>query len=119
MERPGERRSWRTTDEADIANTGVVSFEPRPGGRGTIVRVDLEYRPPGHIAGAALALMFNRNPSQQIDDDLRRFKQYIETGELVRSDGSPEGTGRIAQRPARPTAAVHAVAESSPTARLN
>jgi uncharacterized membrane protein len=98
--------SWRTTEKADVANLGTVSFERRPGGRGTIVRVELEYRPPGHIAGAALALMFNRNPSQQIDDDLRRFKQFIETGELMLSDGSPEGAGRIVQRPARPSAAT-------------
>ena len=101
-DQPGQLLSWRTTDDADVANIGTVFFEPRPGGRGTIVRVDLEYRPPGHLAGAALALMFNRNPSQQIDDDLRRFKQFLETGDLVRSDGSPEGTGRVAQRPARP-----------------
>lgn len=99
---PGQLMSWRTTDDSDVANLGTVFFEPRPGKRGTIVRVDLEYRPPGHVAGAALALMFNRNPSQQVEDDLRRFKQYLETGDLMRSDGSPEGTGRIAQMAAQP-----------------
>jgi uncharacterized membrane protein len=105
-DQPGQLLGWRTTDDADVANVGNVFFEPRPGGRGTIVRVDLEYRPPGHLAGAALAVMFNRNPAQQVEDDLRRFKQFIETGDLVRSDGSPEGTGRIAQLPARPRVAA-------------
>jgi uncharacterized membrane protein len=45
---------------------------------------------------------FNASPEQQIQDDLRRFKQLIETGEVLRSDGSPEGTGRVKQRPAQP-----------------
>jgi hypothetical protein len=35
-------------------------------------------------------------------DDLRRLKQVIETGDVVRSDGSPQGTGQMAQRPAQP-----------------
>jgi len=52
--------------------------------------------------GAAFAKVFNRSPEQQIHDDLRRLKQFIETGEIVRSDGSPEGTGQVMQRPAQP-----------------
>jgi uncharacterized membrane protein len=69
------------------------------------VRVDIQYSPPGNIAGAAVALLFNRSPLQQIDDDLRRLKQVLETGEVIRSDGSPEGTGTVKQQPARPLAA--------------
>jgi uncharacterized membrane protein len=41
----------------------------------------------------------------QIKDDLRRFKQIMETGEVVRSDGSPEGQlsrRMLKQRPAHP-----------------
>ena len=30
-------------------------------------------------------------PHQQLDDDLRRFKQVMETGEVVVSDGAPWG----------------------------
>ncbi|MDB5808669.1 MAG: Cyclase/dehydrase [Betaproteobacteria bacterium] len=101
---PGEMLGWRTTNDADVENSGTVRFEPGTGGRGTVVRVDLEYRPPGHMAGAALAMMFNRSPHQQVEDDLRRLKQFLETGDLVRSDASPEGTGRVAQRPAQPSA---------------
>ena len=79
-----------------------MRFESRPGNRGTIVRVDLEYRPPGGIAGKVVATLFNESPEQQIYDDLHRFKQIVETGEVVRSDGSPEGMGPVLQEPARP-----------------
>jgi hypothetical protein len=67
-----------------------------------MVRVELEYTLPAGPASVAIAKLFNEAPDQQIEDDLRRLKQLIETGEVIRSDGSPEGVGRIAQRPARP-----------------
>jgi hypothetical protein len=38
-------------------------------------------------------------------DDLRRFKQIVETGEIVRSDSTPQGhllANHIKQRPAQP-----------------
>jgi len=99
---PGELIAWRSLEGSQVENAGTVRFEPRPGGRGTIVRVELEYRPPGGIAGAALATLFHEAPQQQLHDDLRRLKQVLETGEVVRSDGSPQGTGSVLQRPAQP-----------------
>ena len=102
---PGRFLAWRSLPDADVANSGSVRFEALPGARGTLVRVDIQYSPPGNIAGAAVALLFNRSPLQQIDDDLRRLKQVLETGEVIRSDGSPEGTGTVKQQPARPLAA--------------
>lgn len=99
---PNELLAWRSCPGADVENAGTVRFEPRTGGRGTIVRVELEYRPPGGLAGAALAAVFNEAPQQQLYDDLHRLKQILETGEVIRSDGSPAGMGAIKQRPARP-----------------
>jgi len=104
-DRPNELIAWRSLAGADIYNAGTVRFEPRPGGRGTIVRVELEYHPPGGMAGTMLAKLFNQSPEQQIYDDLRRLKQVLETGEVLRSDGSPAGTGQVMQRPAQPAAA--------------
>jgi uncharacterized membrane protein len=101
-ERQNELIAWRSLEGSDVYNAGSVRFEPRPGGRGTIVRVQMEYYPPGGPAGTAFAMLFNESPEQQIYDDLRRFKQVVETGEIVRSEGSPEGAGQILQRPARP-----------------
>ena len=75
----------------------------RPADRGTEVHVDLHYDPPAGSAGAMVAKLFGEEPGQQLRDDLRRFKQVMETGEVVRSDGSLEGAGQGAakQRPAQ------------------
>jgi uncharacterized membrane protein len=103
-ERPNELIAWRSLEGADVDNSGSIRFEPAPGGRGTIVRAEVEYTPPGGIIGAALAKLFGEEPGQQVEADLRRFKQVMETGEVVRSEGSLMGTGVIEQRPAQPPA---------------
>jgi uncharacterized membrane protein len=110
---PNELLAWRSVEGSQVENAGTVRFEPRPGGRGTIVRVELEYRPPGGVAGAAAAALFHEAPQQQLHDDLKRLKQVLEIGEVVRSDGSPDGTGSVLQRPAQPVedAAVSAAGE--------
>jgi len=99
---PNELIAWQSTGDSDVDNSGIVQFERRPGGRGTIVRVEIEYRPPGGVAGKIVARLFNESPEQQIYDDLHRMKQVIETGEVLRSDGSPEGIGRVMQDKAQP-----------------
>jgi len=101
-ERPDELIAWRSAEGADVFNAGSVRFEEATGGRGTIVRVELDYDPPGGILGVAVAKLFGEEPAQQIDGDLRRFKQIIETGEVVISDGTLLGEGYSEQRPAQP-----------------
>ncbi len=99
---PGEVITWRSLENADVDNAGAVRFEPAAGGRGTIVRVNLEYNPIGGVIGATVAKLFGEEPSQQLDDDLRRFKQVLEVGEVVVSDATLLGTGYTQQRPGRP-----------------
>ena len=102
---PGRRIAWRSMDGAEIPNSGEVRFEPAPGGRGTEVHVSLTYDLPGGAVGRVVARYFGEEPSQQLDDDLRRFKQAIETGEVIRSDGAPRGKQareEFPQHPARP-----------------
>jgi uncharacterized membrane protein len=88
---PNAQIAWRSTGETPAPNSGTVSFRPAPGDRGTEVRVALEYKPPGGTPGALLAKLFGEEPTQQVQDDLRRFKQIMETGEVVTTDGQPSG----------------------------
>ena len=90
-DQPGELLAWHSVDGADVDNGGTVRFERAPGGRGTIVRVEMQYKPPGGKAGALVAKLFGENPSQQMDGDLRRFKQLIETGEITTTEGQSSG----------------------------
>ncbi|MFC7515602.1 SRPBCC family protein [Herbaspirillum sp. GCM10030257] len=90
-DQPGRLLAWRSVEGADVDNAGSVRFESAPGGRGTIVRVVMQYSPPAGVAGALIAGMFGEEPSQQIDEDLRRFKWLIETGEIPTTVGQPSG----------------------------
>ena len=99
---PGEVITWRSLEGSDVDNAGAVRFERAAGNRGTIVKVNIQYNPPAGVIGAAVAKLFGEEPEQQLDDDLRRFKQVMEIGEVVVSDATLMGTGYFEQRPARP-----------------
>ncbi len=88
---PDRLIAWRSLEGADVDSTGVVEFSPRPGGRGTLLRVAMEYRPPAGILGAAVAKLFGEEPGQQMKEDLRRLKQLLETGEIPTTEGQPSG----------------------------
>jgi len=63
------------------------------------------HQPKGGGLAAAAAALLDADGGQQVRDDLRRFKQLLETGEVVRSEASPEGTSArnlASQRPAQP-----------------
>jgi uncharacterized membrane protein len=102
---PDTRIAWRSTGDADIENEGSVEFRPAPGDRGTEVHVHISYSVPGGKLGEAVARYFGEDPHQQLDDDLRRLKQVLETGEVIRSEGAPGGKRarkEFPQHPAQP-----------------
>lgn len=88
----GELISWRSLENADVENAGTVNFKAGPVGRGTEVKVTLQYLPPGGIVGAKLAMLLGQEPSMQIEDDLNRFKSLMEAGEIPTTEG--QSTGR-------------------------
>ncbi|TCS37405.1 polyketide cyclase/dehydrase/lipid transport protein [Paucimonas lemoignei] len=91
VDHPGELLAWHSLEGADIENAGTVRFERGAGGRGTVIRIDLLYSPPGGKAWSVLAKLFGEEPELQIDQDLRRFKQLMETGEIPTTVGQPSG----------------------------
>ena len=104
-ETPDEKIAWRSTGDADVPNGGTVRFVTAPDGVSTEVHVVLFYDIPGGSLGKAVAKYFGEEPHQQLDDDLRRLKQVLEAGEVVRSDGAPWGKRarkEFPQRPAQP-----------------
>ncbi len=90
-DRPNELIAWRSVGAAVVPNAGTVRFEEIPGRLGTIVRVDLEYRPPAGQVGMAVAKLFGESPDQQVSDDLQRFKQMMEPGEVITTASQPSG----------------------------
>jgi uncharacterized membrane protein len=88
---PNELIAWRTIEGSDLVSAGSIHFEPGAVGRGTTVRVRLQYDPPGGKLGAALAWAFGDSPAQVLREGLRRFKQLMETGEIPTTHGQPRG----------------------------
>jgi uncharacterized membrane protein len=75
--------AWRSLPGSDVTTAGSVNFDPVRGGRETQVTVNLQYAPPAGTAGAWVATLFGREPSQTIREDLRRLKQVLEAGEIA------------------------------------
>jgi uncharacterized membrane protein len=97
-DQPNRLIAWKSTSSADVHNSGTVRFAPAPGGKGALVEVEMEYRPPAGAAGALVAMLFGEEPSQQVEGDLHRFKQLIETGEIPTTRGQPHGARSLKSR---------------------
>jgi len=89
---PNALIAWRSLENANVDNAGSVRFVPGPEGRGTEVRVVVDYIPPAGQIGKWVAKLFGEEPTQQIREDLRRFKRLMETGEIPTTQGQPRGT---------------------------
>ncbi|MFL6202771.1 MAG: SRPBCC family protein [Thermoanaerobaculia bacterium] len=108
-EREGQFLSWRSLPGSQVHNTGSVLFEPLPNDRGTMVRATFDLSPPGgappggaagRLAGIATRAL-GPITRQQVHEDLRRFKNLMEAGEIPTTDGQPEGR-RSAINPRNP-----------------
>jgi uncharacterized membrane protein len=95
---PNKVLAWRSLPGGDVVTAGSVTFKGARGEeRSTEVTVTLQYEPPAGKAGAFVARLFGRAPQQTIREDLRRFKQLLEAGELAKAAGTPgvqAGAGR-------------------------
>jgi uncharacterized membrane protein len=81
---------WRSLPGSQVASAGSVQFKPGPAG-GTELKVTMQYAPPAGKLGASLAWLAGKSPSLQLREDLRRLKQYLETGEAPTVEGQPAG----------------------------
>lgn len=99
-ERAGEALSWRSLPNSPVLNDGAVTFLKAPGDRGTEIHVQIRYEPPLGLAGLTLAKLFGGIPAIKLENDLRRLKQILETGEVVHSAASIHQ----GPHPARPSA---------------
>jgi uncharacterized membrane protein len=99
QDEPNRLIAWQSLPGADVQNSGRVTFEPGFYGRGTIVKVEVAYDPPGGAVGAMVAKLFGKDANQMLDDDLRAFKQIMEIGEIVNSDASIHSKMHPAQPP--------------------
>lgn len=80
---PDQVIGWRSIEGSDVVSAGSVNFDEAGIGRGTRVRVRLQYSPPGGKLGDAIARLFRSDAASEIRQDLRRFKQLVEEGQTT------------------------------------
>lgn len=90
-QRENEIIAWRSLEDSQLQVDGSVEFRPATGNRGTLIDATILYRPPAGRAGDAVAKLFGKDPSFLIEQDLRRFKALIETGEIPTTAGQSHG----------------------------
>ncbi len=76
------RIAWRSIEPSDLSSKGEIRFRPAPDGRGTEVELDMSYQPPGGAIGSALGHFMRGMSRMKVQEDLRRFKRIMETGEV-------------------------------------
>lgn len=81
------RIAWESDPGSQIRTVGWVEFKPAPAGRGTEVKAFIVYEPPAGQIGRWIARLFLEEPGVQLRDDLRRFKQIMETGGAATAEG--------------------------------
>jgi uncharacterized membrane protein len=97
-DKPGKQIAWRSAEHAALATEGSVEFQPLASSRGTAVKVSLQFTPPGGAVGAAFASLWKALPETELDRDLRRYKQWVETGEVASTEGQPSGRRSLLSR---------------------
>lgn len=80
---PNSLIAWQSLPESDVENAGSVHFKELQNGRGTEVRVVITYKPPLGKLGDTIAKLLGESPDQEIENDLKRFKEIIEAHEPV------------------------------------
>jgi uncharacterized membrane protein len=98
---PGERIAWHSTPDSPLLHAGVVSFERAPGERGTVVRLMVHYRPPAGLLGRIADKALGQPPAFELKEDLRRFKQILETQEIATTRGQTSGRRSLFARVVR------------------
>jgi uncharacterized membrane protein len=74
---PNQKIAWRTV-RGDLEMEGQATFEEMENAR-TRMHVAIGYKPPAGHLGALVAKLFGDDPSQEIDEEMRRFAELAES----------------------------------------
>lgn len=90
-ERRNEMISWQSIGDSIIKQAGSVWFKKAPADLGTVVSLHITYNIPGGKLTELATKLSGEDPETLILNHLKRFKAYIETGEIPTIEGQPNG----------------------------
>jgi uncharacterized membrane protein len=78
-DRPDESIAWHSLPGSEVNAAGSVDFRPARDGQGTDVRLMLSYESATGTIGTAVARLLGDVPQRQVEHDLIRLKEILET----------------------------------------
>jgi uncharacterized membrane protein len=81
--------AWSSAADSTVRHSGMVDFKDSTVGRGTEVTLALLYEPPAQSLGMRIAKLCSDQSTDIARQELRRFKQLMETGEVSTAQRSP------------------------------
>jgi uncharacterized membrane protein len=95
QEQPGQLLEWRVLGKKFmVAQAGRVYFVPASDGRGTIVTLELDYPSPRNLLRRNMKQAISYLADKEAQENLRRFKELMEAGEIATIKGQPKGTSK-------------------------
>jgi len=93
---PGRLLVWRSLHESSVPGEGEIRLIPAPGNRGTEIHMKILLGPPAGLLGAVASGEIGNSgePGVSLQDDLNRFKQLAEVGEIATIEGQPRGSAK-------------------------
>jgi uncharacterized membrane protein len=88
---PNQLIAWRSLPGSELNIEGSVRFQTTVGNRGTLVEAETRYVPPAGALGRAVSKAMGKDPKFLMQQDLRRFKALVETGEIPTTEGQTHG----------------------------
>jgi uncharacterized membrane protein len=88
---PARRLAWRARQDSGLQHTATVRFQSAKGIRGTLVTVVAQYHAAAGTAVVGVRKLLGSDPESLLREDLRRFKNLIEAGEVPSTRGQPSG----------------------------
>lgn len=93
-DRPNTFISWCSLPGSTVDNAGEVTFRDAPSRQGTEMVARISYRLPAGDAGSVAGKLFNPMVERLMKEDLRRFKQIVEGGEIPPAEGTDTKGGK-------------------------
>src|SRR5689334_24888999 len=97
---PNELISWASVEGSTVDQAGTIRLQPAD--QGTRVHLMMSYAPPAGVLGHAVARLFGADPKSELDEDLMRLKNTLETGKAPRDAAAQQREHAAEQNTAQP-----------------
>lgn len=93
---PNQFIAFNSLPGAAVEQIGRIHFTPTSDGD-TCVDIKMSYNPPAGALGHLVAVLLGADPKREMDEDLKRMKSFIETGQAPHDAAQKKSLARVAE----------------------